>query len=198
MINRGDIYEDQPMYLPAKYGLRLTRINPTNEADLDMQITGRTEDIFQHPPLLTFNLRDGEAFVLGKAKLHRPIIVLAGEGVDLLAGPDRATAARAYLCAPIYGGDQFSEALRKRVRAYEFPNLFYLPESKVPVFQEGFVRFDEMQAISRHHLRRRRPARLSADAMTAFEEWLYFFLTGRLQKDSLLALYRQEELPKTV
>jgi hypothetical protein len=104
--------------------------------------------------------------------------------------------AGSYLCAPIYGGNQFSENIRKRVRAYEFPNLFYLPESKAPIFEEGFVRLDEIQAIRRDHLRRRRPTRLSPDAMAAVEEWLYYYLTGRIQKDSLILLYRQDELAR--
>lgn len=196
VVARGDIYEDQPMYLPARHGLRLKKIDPTTEEILDLEIVGRTDDIFIHPPLKRFNLRDGEAFILATAKLHRPVVVLAAEGMDLLAGPDVARAARSLLCAPIYGGDQFSESMRKRVRAYEFPNLFYVPESKLPIFQEGFVRLDEIQAIRRDHLRRRRHARLSSDAMAALEEWLYYYLTGRIQTDSLIMLYRQEELAK--
>lgn len=95
---------------------------------------------------------------------------------------------------PHYGGDQFSEETRRRVRAYEYPSLFYLPESKKPLFQEGLVRFDHIQAIRRSDLRRRRPARLTEDAIAAMEEWLFRYLTGRLPADSLVADYRKEAL----
>lgn len=84
--------------------------------------------------------------------------------------------------------------MRRRVRAYEYPSLFYLPESKKPPFQEGLVRFDHIQAIRRSDLRRRRPVRLTEEAIAAMEEWLFRYLTGRLPADSLIAEYRKEAL----
>lgn len=195
MIQRGEIYEDQPMYLPARWGIRLHNFDPTEARDPDLHITGRTEDIFiNHPPLPRYRLEVGEAFVLGKAKWARPVVVLAGEAVDLLAGPGEARPSDTFLCAPIYGGDQFSEEIRSRVRAYEFSSLFYLPASKVPVFDEGFVRFDHLQSIRRSNLRRRKAAMLSSEALLALEEWLFHYLTGRLPEDSLIGMYRQETM----
>lgn len=196
-IKRGQIYEDQPIYMPAKYGLRITRVNPMNDRDLDFSIVGRTEDIFSHAPLVgPPALADGEAFIVGQAKLRRPVIVLAGEGVELFAGPNVARPLDTFLCAPVYGGVQYSEEMRKRVRAYEYPNCFYLPESRVPLFKEGMVRFDHLQAIRRDHLRNRARAQLTPDALAAMEEWLFRYLSGRLPAESLIADYRAEELAR--
>lgn len=84
------------------------------------------------------------------------------------------------------------EENRQRIRAWEYPNLFYLPESKVPRFDEGLVRFDHMQAVRRTDLRNRRSAKLSEDALAAMEEWLFFYLTGRMPKDSLIESLRTQ------
>jgi hypothetical protein len=196
LIERGEVYEDQPVYLPSRHGLRITKVDPMDDRVLDFELTGRTEDIFNHPPITKPKLPSGEALIVGQAKWARPVIVLANEGFDLLAGPGIARPSGMFLCAPVYGGDQFEEEMRSRVRAYEYPNLFYLPESKVPLFGEGLVRFDHLQAIRRSDLRRRKPVRLSADALAAMEEWLFHYLTGRLPTDSLIAEYRAEELVK--
>ncbi|MEX1102325.1 MAG: hypothetical protein WD739_10930 [Actinomycetota bacterium] len=195
-IERGEIYEDQPIYLPARHGLKITKVDPMDDNRLDLEITGRTEDIFRHPPITRPKLPSGEALIVGQAKWARPVIVLAGEGVDLFAGPGVVKPANTFLCAPVYGGEQFSEEIRRRVRAYEYPNMFYLPQSTNPLFDEGLVRFDHMQAIRRSDLRRRRSARLADDALDALEEWLFHYLTGRLPADSLVAEYREEELEK--
>lgn len=196
-IQRGQIYDDQPVYMPAKWGLRITRVDPMDDRNVSYEITGRTQDIFSHAPLVgPPPLADGEAFIVGKAKLRRPVIVLAGEGFELFAGPQVAKPSDTFLCAPVYGGDQYPEEMRKRVRAYEYSNFFYLPESSAPLFREGMVRFDHIQAIRRDHLRNRARTQLTADALLAFQDWLYHYLTGRLSADSLIGEYRAEELGK--
>jgi hypothetical protein len=196
-IQRGQIYDDQPVYMLARHGIRITRVDPMDDRNVEYEITGRTEDIFSHAPLVgPPPLADGEAFIVGKAKLRRPVIVLAGEGFELFAGPNVAKPSDTFVCAPVFGGDQYEEEMRKRVRAYEYPNLFYLPESKVPLFREGMVRFDHLQAIRRDHLRNRARAQLSADALLALEDWLYHYLTGRLSSDSLISLYRTDALAR--
>lgn len=196
-IQRGQIYDDQPVYMPAKWGLRITRVDPMDDRNVSYEITGRTQDIFSHAPLVgPPPLADGEAFIVGKAKLRRPVIVLAGEGFELFAGPQVAKPSDTFLCAPVYGGDQYPEEMRKRVRAYEYSNFFYLPESSAPLFRDGMVRFDHIQAIRRDHLRNRARAQLTADALLALQDWLYHYLTGRLSADSLIGEYRAEELGK--
>ena len=196
-IGRGDIFEDQPAYVPAEWGIRLTNVDPAGTGEPDFELCGRSEDIFHHPPLRRIGgLAPGEGLVVAKAKWRRPVVVLAPGGSALLAGPGRARPTGTYLCAPIYGADQFSGEVRRRLRAYAYPNLFYLPESESPPFDEGFVRFDHLQAIRASHLRNRRPAALTAPAMDLLGEWLVHYLTGRLREDSPLAAYRSALLDR--
>lgn len=89
VIERGEIYEDQPIYLPARHGLRITRVDPMNDSVLDFEIAGRTEDIFNHPPITRPKLPSGEGLIVGQAKWARPVIVLAGEGVGSSPVPAR-------------------------------------------------------------------------------------------------------------
>jgi hypothetical protein len=193
-IGRGDIFESQPAYVPADFGLRLTNVGESGEDEPGFELCGRTQDIFQHPPTRRFGgLAYGEALVVAKAKWARPVVVLAQGGKSLLAGPDKARATGTHLCAPIYGADQFSANIRRRLRAYEFPNLFYLPASEWPHFGEGFVRFDHVQAIRQSHLRNRSDAALSHEATAALDDWLVHYLTGRLDPGSMLAAYRDEQ-----
>jgi hypothetical protein len=191
---RGQIYEDQPIYLPMKWGLRVKRTDPTTDRILESEITGRSEDIFNHPPVTSPKVASSEGLIVGKAKLRRPVLVLAEPGFELAGNHVRQS--EGFLCAPIYGADQFDESIRKRVRAYEFANLFYMPASSSPPFDEGFLRFDHLQTIRRDVLKRRRDLILSDDALAALEEWLFHYLTGRLPQDSLVAAYRQDELSK--
>jgi mRNA-degrading endonuclease toxin of MazEF toxin-antitoxin module len=194
-IRRGDIYEDQPVYMPARHGIRLTNIDPNDEQDPDFELCGRTEDIFHHPPLKRYHLESNEAWIVHKAKWARPVVVLSHEPtVDPLPGHGPQPS-ETYLCAPIFGADQHAKELRQRIAAYEFPNLFYLPESGSPSFSEGFVRLDFIQSIRKLDLRNPRCS-LTADAMTALDEWLLHYLTGSLPVGSLVGEYRREEMEK--
>lgn len=194
-IRRGDVYLDQPVYLPAKWGLRLTNIDP-RERDPDFELTGRTEDIFNHSPIKKLNLDSREALIVHKAKWQRPVIVLSeASAVEPIAGKGTALPSDSFLCVPVFGGDQFPKGLRARIAAYEFPNLFYLPSSTKPPFDEGFIRLDYVQAIRRNDLRSRRCA-LTEDARNALDDWLVHYLTGRLPAESLVGDYRSEELAK--
>lgn len=111
VIQRGEIYEDQPIYLPARHGIRIRQTDPVTNRITEMELTGRTEDIFDHPPIVSPKLPHGEALIVGQAKWARPVIVLAGEGFDLLAGPGIARASQTFLCAPITGA---TSSVRRR------------------------------------------------------------------------------------
>jgi hypothetical protein len=193
-LARGEIWDDQPIYLPARWALRVTQVDPLDDTILNYELGGRSWDAFSHPPITRPQLPNREALVVGKAKWGRPVIVLADQGTELLPGPGTRPIGTV-MCAPVYGSDQLPPELVKRVRAYEFPNLFYLPQTASPV-DEGFARFDHIQGIRQSELRRRRSARLSTDALSALEEWLIHYLTGRLARDSLIDAYRREELAK--
>lgn len=129
--------------------------------------------------------------IVAKAKWTRPVIVVSAAAGAELTPNSGANLTKTYLCAPIYGCDQFPKDLVERVRAYEFPNLFYLPECKKPRIDEGFIRLDHLQAIDKTKLQNRRSC-LTEEAMTFFDEWLGHYTTGVLPDGSLVDLYRSE------
>src|SRR5829696_7307728 len=49
----GHVWADQPVYLPPRHGLKLTRVNPQDDRDLDFEVVGRTADTFNHAPVQT-------------------------------------------------------------------------------------------------------------------------------------------------
>lgn len=123
------------------------------------------------------------------------IVLSEATAVDPIAGKGAAIPSGSFLCAPVFGGDQFPKELRERMAAYEFPNIFYLPTSVKPSFDEGFVRLDHMQSVRRNDLRSRK-CQLSEDARNALDDWVVHYLTGRLPAESLVSVYRTEELEK--
>ncbi len=188
----GHIYAAQPTYLPAPFGVRLS--NLADDAP-DMELTRhRAQDLFLHAHCRGLGLPPGEALVVAKAKWDRPVVVLGEPGTELLARRDKARRTDNFVCAPIYGADQFSAGHVRRVAAYAYPNLFYLPASVSPAFDEGFVRLDHLQAIARQHLRQRRAAMLSAEALELLRHWLMNYLGGGLPATSPIARYREQAM----
>jgi len=50
-IAPGEIWSDQPIYLPPRHGLKITRVNPEDDSQLNFAICGRTADTFDQPPV---------------------------------------------------------------------------------------------------------------------------------------------------
>jgi hypothetical protein len=192
-IEPGHIWCDQPIYLPPRHGLKIERVNPSDDSNLNLTVCGRTADVFAHPPIHSMRLESSEAAVVAKAKRDRPVIVLGGmTATELL--PRRTTHAGTVMVIPVYGADQFDEHTRRRISYYEYANAFYLPANKDPRFDEGFARLDHTQPVSADHLTRHRGVKLSADALDALVEWFVAFTTNRQMDDSIILDYRREKL----
>lgn len=194
-VEPGHIWADQPIYLPPRHGLTIERVDPSDDRQLNFSVAGRTAAIFNHPPVHSLKLESTEGAVVAKTKRDRPVIVLGGTSAsELFAGPDKATAVDTVMVVPVYGADQFSEHMRRRIAYYEFTNLFYLPAHSNPTFEEGFARLDHVQPVHRNHLSRHRGLKLSSDALDALIEWFVAFATERQPTDSIIAEYRREML----
>jgi hypothetical protein len=189
----GQIWCDQPIYLPARHGLKIERVNPKDDSELDFAICGRTADTFNHPPVHSLHLESTEAAVVAKAKRDRPVIILGGASATEVR-PSRTTLAETIMVVPVYGADQYEERERERIAYYEFSNAFYLPALDRPRFDEGFARLDHIQPVMQRHLVHHRGMMLSSDALDALVEWFIAFTTGRIDKQSILLEYRQEML----
>ena len=194
-VDPGHVWTDQPIYLPPRHGLTIERVDPNDDRRLNFTIGGRTAEIFNHPPVHSLKLESTEGAVVAKTKRDRPVIILGGtSSSELSAGGDRAHLADTVMVVPVYGADQFSEHMRRRIAYYEFTNLYYLPANREPRLEEGFARLDHVQPVSRNHLGRHRGLKLSADALDALIEWFIACATGRQPTDSILLEYRREML----
>lgn len=194
-IQPGEIWSDQPIYLPPRHALKLGRVDPRDDRNLELEISGRTRDTFDHPPVHSMRLGVGEAAVVAKAKWDRPAIILGGRSAsEIRPGRNRAEHIETVMVIPVYGADQYDEHIRQRIAYYDFTNLFYLPASKDPPFDEGFARLDHAQPVYVNHLRKHRGLRLAADALDALVEWYVAYATERHPEDSLIIEYRREML----
>jgi hypothetical protein len=191
----GHIWLDQPIYMPPRHGLRISRVDANDDRQLEMAVCGRTDDTFNHPPINSLKLESTEAAVIAKAKKDRPVIILGGlSAAEPLAGAGSLSLAETVLCVPVYGGDQFTSAQRERIRAYECSNLFYLPADRDCGIDEGWARLDHVQPIASSMLSRHKGAALSDDALAALHEWFVHYATGEIDDDSLIVQYRRDEL----
>jgi hypothetical protein len=189
----GHIWADQPLYLPARHGIKFTRVNEEDDRDLDFSIVGRTDDTFDHPPIHSFRLESTEAAVVAKTKRDRPVIIVGGNGASDVRPGAHATHHDILWAVPVYGADQYEEDVVRRIRRYDFANLFYLPPCASPRFDEGFARLDHAQPVYRNKLRTHRGLSLTEDALGALREWMIAFMVGLLDPDSLILQYRDEQ-----
>jgi hypothetical protein len=190
------IWCDQPIYMPPRHGLKISRVDPHDDRKLDFRVGGRTADLFDHPPVHSLKLESNEAAIIAKAKKDRPVVILGGTSASELK-PNDTRHANTVMVVPIYGADQYDQHMRKRIAYYEFTNAFYLPAHPRPRFDEGFARLDHVQPVSQHHLTQHRGLRLTADALEVLLEWFVAFSTNRIADDSLILDYRREMLAES-
>jgi hypothetical protein len=198
-IEPGHIWADQPIYMPPRHGLKIERVNPTDDRDLTLRVCGRTADTFDHPPIHSLRLESNEGAVVARTKRDRPVIVLGGTSATDVrpAGTrqeDVTTVADVVMVIPVYGADQYDERTRRRISYYEFTNLFYLPADTALRFEEGYARLDHVQPVYRSQLARHRGLKLAPEALDALVEWFVAYTTGRAPDDSILLDYRREML----
>lgn len=110
----------------------------------------------------------------------RPVVVLS----DHLTRPDDAVQQyTGYMVSPCYSlhddSGNYKQWLNRdiilRAKAYQYPNIFYLPASAEFTLPESFVRLDRVQFVRIEHLEAR-PAMLSSDATGLLREWFYHYL----------------------
>lgn len=187
----GQVWCDQPLYLPPKHGLKVTRVDPADDRNLEYSVCGRTPEIFDHAPVHSLSMESTEGAVVAKTKRNRPVIVLGGGGAsDFFPRTGQARHAEIVMVVPIYGSDQYEAHMRKRMSLYDFANAFYLPADRSLDFDEGFARLDHVQAVSEKHLSQHRGFKLAPEALDALHEWLMTFLTNTKPADSMIEDYR--------
>jgi hypothetical protein len=190
-VEPGHVWCDQPLYLPPSHGLKVTRVDPKDDRNLEYSVCGRTTEIFDHAPVHSLSMESSEGAVVAKTKRNRPVIVLGGSSAsDFSARKRQARLAEIVMVLPIYGSDQYDEQMRKRISIYDFTNAFYLPADASFGFDEGFARLDHVQPVSEAHLTGHRGFKLAPEALDALHEWLMTFLTNTKPADSMIEDYR--------
>lgn len=155
-------------------------------------------------PVAGLPLHDKELYVVSKAK-KRPALILPNNSLQL---PKSITLGRpswqrhpSILVAPYYGVGSngkragFSEEFVQRVKHCEYPQLLY---SKLPFkdskTEESILFFNHMLSIGKHHdTIELTPYSLSDDAIEILEEYLEWYLFGRLDNESSIIIDFQRE-----
>lgn len=190
-IEPGQVWCDQPLYLPPRHGLKVTRVDPKDDRNLGYSICGRTAEIFDHAPVHSLSMESTEGAVIAKTKRNRPVIVVGGSSASDFSPRKKARHAEIAMVVPVYGADQYDEQVRKRISIYDFSNAFYLPADAKLDFEEGFARLDHVQPVSETHLTAHRGFKLAPEALDALHEWLMTFLTNTKPADSMISDYRR-------
>lgn len=153
-------------------------------------------------PVAALPIRDGETYVVGRAK-RRPAIVVSTGGTpvprDLRQGQSRWQFAPTILVAPYYGANPSSARggwpapFVERIRRAEYPQYMWdvLPISAGET--ESILRLDHIMPIGAD------PANwtatdyvLSDEAKVLFEQGVVWVMTGSLSVDSALGYARSE------
>lgn len=190
----GHVWCDLPIYMPPRQGVKIARVNPNDDTDLDLKVCDKaSKQLFDHPPVKSLGIESHEGLVLAKTKSRRPVIILGGAG-SIEITPFKQEPAATLFAIPVYGADQYDAGIRKRMANYEFANAFYLPQSADPRFDEGFARLDHAQSVFREQLGDHRGLKLTDDAVDALVEWFMAYSTQREIEGSLIRAYRDEKL----
>lgn len=144
-----------------------------------------------------------ESYSVYNAKV-RPVLVIGTGGIDvdpdLTRGKGKWQRTRTLLVAPYFGVDRSSQRggwdprFAQKIRHAEFSQFFW---DRLPVqgAMGSILRLDQLQPIGRHHeAYEYTPYRLSQDAMEVTDQWLEWYLFGRLDPEGILQMAR-EELP---
>lgn len=170
------------------------KTNPRNSAYTVETVNMRSFDPTTVEPVHELRL-PSDAFVLCVAYKLRPVIILSKALSDW--ADYQKTRGNTYLVAPLYstkdaaGNYKFSEEFLLRAQAYEYPELFYLPERNEFGARESLVRFDRLFCVN-EDLLQPKPRCLTDDAFYCATKWLHYFLGADL--DDLISEFREISL----
>jgi hypothetical protein len=71
-VEPGQDWCDQHLYLPPSHGLKVTRVDPKDDRNLEYSVCGRTTEIFDHAPVHSLSMESSEGAVVAKTKRTGP------------------------------------------------------------------------------------------------------------------------------
>lgn len=142
------------------------------------------------PDMSAIKYKPGEFSLINKHK-YRAVIAITGPFPNL-TDCDKSNG-NLCLVIPLYsthnndGSCRHKQLFLNRVQAYQYPTLFFLPQSDEFSVHETLARLDRISVIKTDCLKPR-PVSLSEDADFCLSRWLMFFLGDKL--DEILENYR--------
>ncbi len=151
-------------------------------------------------PVAALPQRDGERWIVQRAKI-RPCIVVAdggGQVVKAERGGSKWQTAPTLLVAPAYGAEitptraGWNEKLVRRIGNAEYPQ-YMLDELPLKGAGQSVVRLDHIQPIGNHHQTHDATEyKLSAEATKLLDEWVNWYRSGALDSSSALYTIREQ------
>jgi len=110
----------------------------------------KTAIIKDHFPMKRFDLRSDELPFVYKGKLRKVVVL----GRVYSTWVDEDTPEEILLCAPFFSFlEHHDSRYAVGTQAFEYPNLFYVPDDSKADMTEGVIRLETIQAVSTHCLR---------------------------------------------
>ncbi len=191
--------DQQPYVLVVKGRVEDDRHSDAEFEVQPLRVNSPPEEAFL--PVAALPAYAGEVRTVYRAK-RRPALVVAEPGVPvekaLRRGVARYQTNRCFLVAPYYGADQggkrggWRPEFVQRIRRAEYPQ--YMWES-LPIggASESILRVDHIQPIGAHGEAVRPTGYvLTTEALEILDEWLAWFLQGRLLEGGVLPFLREE------
>lgn len=168
--------------------------NPTNTSYTIQIDDSRNLERNTHEPIKQLGLSSDELATIIGCKF-RPVIIISPE-IPMINSKGTN---KCFLVIPLYstqneaGVYKYEEGFILRTQAYQYPNLFFLPEDKQFGVKESIARFDKASIIP-STLLNPLPNRLTDDAFFCLFQWFSYLIGGPL--DEIIANYRDSAMKK--
>jgi hypothetical protein len=186
--------------VPFSWGSRIPylKFNVPGKSSSECLYSIETENIIDfnpanNEPIYELNLSSDE-FVVCLAHKFRPVIVISP--IIPIRHNSFTNTENCFLVLPIYSTKLVNGAYKNgiteefilKTQAYQYSNIFYLPEDTKYGINESIVRFDKLLAIN-SDLLKPKPVSLTNDAYFCLMNWFYCLLGQEL--DEVILEYQE-------
>lgn len=180
----GQLYYTHVVY-PQHYPviLKLIHYDHTDESKSTFEIKPYSDGDEKHYPIKELHLRQDEMYYIYTGK--KRLVVVIGHLESQWT--DQGKLQEILLCAPVFGfRADHPQELVVRTQAFDYKNLFYLPQDPDGCYKESAIRFEMIQPILRGYIQPHRgilnqnPVILTTEAYWLMMTHLVKFLNGRV------------------
>lgn len=161
----------------------MVRYDPREEHKSKFEIKAYSEGDENHYPVKELHLRQDEMYYIYTGK-KRPVVII---GHLESQWTDKGRLQEVLVCAPVFGFlIEHNQEFVIRSQAFDFPNIFYLPQDPNGCYKESAIRFEMIQPIMRGYMQpylgrlNQRPVILTTEAYWLMMTHLVKFLNGKV------------------